>query len=288
MRVLVGTDLSEAADLAVREGDRLASDPTDALAVVHVLTHGREHAWRPGRSERRAEAIAQTDAAVEARMRRLCRRRPEIFLEQGLEPAAITRRAERWKADVIVVAAHGGRGASRHLGRVAAAVASSAPCNVLVVRPGEGTGWVLAAVAPSDGAVLVLRAASAEADRRKARLEVVHAIGFLEAEAQYLVGQGSPVLAQRSAFEAAERQLAACIARADVDAPAKLLDGPAARAVVREADTIGAELIVVGSRGASRLARLVRGSVSEDVTRSARCSVLVVHTISDRRARTFA
>ena len=45
--------------------------------------------------------------------------------------------------------------------------------------------------------------------------------------------------------------------------------------IVRCAETCGADYIVVGSHGRSRLARFVLGSVAERVTRYAHCSVLV-------------
>jgi nucleotide-binding universal stress UspA family protein len=54
-----------------------------------------------------------------------------------------------------------------------------------------------------------------------------------------------------------------------------------ADAILEMAEKVGADLIVVGSRGLGRAARLVRGSVSTRVASHARTSVLVVHSNGD-------
>jgi nucleotide-binding universal stress UspA family protein len=63
----------------------------------------------------------------------------------------------------------------------------------------------------------------------------------------------------------------------DVEADLVLRRGPPAESIVELADERGADLIVVGTGEPGFLERLLAGSVSEDVTRSAHCDVLVVH-----------
>ncbi len=60
-----------------------------------------------------------------------------------------------------------------------------------------------------------------------------------------------------------------------------LVDDHPADAILDTAEKIGADLIVVGSRGLGRAARLVRGSVSTRVATHARTSVLIVHSNGD-------
>ena len=55
----------------------------------------------------------------------------------------------------------------------------------------------------------------------------------------------------------------------------------AAGAIVTEAETSGAELIVIGSSGKSMWQRIFGGSVSERVARNAPCPVLIVPPGSD-------
>jgi nucleotide-binding universal stress UspA family protein len=71
--------------------------------------------------------------------------------------------------------------------------------------------------------------------------------------------------------------------KAGVVAHARLLRGDAADEVVAFADTIDADLIVVGSRGHGTLASALLGSVSRGVLRDARRPVLVVRGAADRR-----
>jgi nucleotide-binding universal stress UspA family protein len=278
MRVLVATDLSDAADTAIREGAKLASTPADAFGIVHVPLPPRLiEDYFPARAEDRTAMLARAFAALQERAHRACERQAELFVEDGVDYVEIVNRAEQWKADVIVVASHGRSGIARVLGRVAEAVVRNAHCNVLVVRSGVGHGWVLAATDLSDPSFPAIVAAAAEARRRAARLEVVHAVGFLDMQAAYLVELGTPSISPPpNVFEAAARHLSECVARLHVDATCKVLDRPAAAAIVGEADAVGAELVVVGSRGRSGLQRLVLGSVAEKVTRAAGCSVLVV------------
>lgn len=55
-----------------------------------------------------------------------------------------------------------------------------------------------------------------------------------------------------------------------------LLEGPAANAIIRVAETRQADLVVMGSRGMGSLAGLIFGSVSTKVTQYAPCPVLVI------------
>ena len=57
---------------------------------------------------------------------------------------------------------------------------------------------------------------------------------------------------------------------------AKILPGPPKNVILDEAETWGADLIVVGSHGYSAWQRLLLGSVSQTVVSHAKCSVEVV------------
>lgn len=54
------------------------------------------------------------------------------------------------------------------------------------------------------------------------------------------------------------------------------LEGPVAQAIVTYATEVGADLIVIGSRGRGALGSLVLGSVSMGVIHSTQCNVFVV------------
>jgi nucleotide-binding universal stress UspA family protein len=64
--------------------------------------------------------------------------------------------------------------------------------------------------------------------------------------------------------------------RSAVPAAVRRARGPVGQRVVEAATEVGADLIVIGSRGHGRLEELLLGSVSDAVARHARCSVLIV------------
>lgn len=57
----------------------------------------------------------------------------------------------------------------------------------------------------------------------------------------------------------------------------QLLEGPAASAIVRVAETEGYDLIVLGARGRHHFAGVLLGSVSSTVMQRAPCPVLIAH-----------
>ncbi|MGC8584435.1 MAG: universal stress protein [Thermoproteus sp.] len=63
---------------------------------------------------------------------------------------------------------------------------------------------------------------------------------------------------------------------AGLDAECKLLEGDPAEEIIKFAKDVRADLIVIGSRGLSRLKRILLGSVSARVATEAATSVLIV------------
>jgi nucleotide-binding universal stress UspA family protein len=56
----------------------------------------------------------------------------------------------------------------------------------------------------------------------------------------------------------------------------RLVQGDAATEILRVAEDVGCDLIVMGTHGRTGLGRLVMGSVAEQVVRKARCPVLTI------------
>lgn len=61
-----------------------------------------------------------------------------------------------------------------------------------------------------------------------------------------------------------------------VDVSGRILSGPPSDAIVALADELGADLIVMGTRGLTGLKHVLLGSVAERVVRTAPCPVLTV------------
>jgi nucleotide-binding universal stress UspA family protein len=293
MRIFAATDLSQAADVALREAAAMASSPADVLGVIHVVPNLRRewlHLLLPAQDDSRVtratDLVERAKGAVRERVARVLERSVEIFVDEGVDYAAIVRRAEAWRADVIVLGSYGQSGISRALGDVAKKVLRLADCSVLVARRSAARGWVVAATDLSDPSFPAISAGAREAQRRDAKLEVVHATGFLEIEATYLLALASPTIPNATPELGPLRtRLADAVASLGVTANCELLDAAPAAAIVRRAETVGAELIVVGAHGRTGLARLAIGSIAEKVVRAADCSVLVVRMGASKTAQ---
>ncbi len=200
----------------------------------------------------------------------------ESFIDQGVDYAAIVGRAETWKADLIVLGSHGLSGLWRALGHVAERVVRYAQCDVLVARAGPERGPVIAATDLSEPSFPAIVAGADQAKRRRTRLEVVHAVGFLEVEAAYLLAPPGSATVSADDYDEPRRSLAQTVRHLGIDAACEIVDRPAAAAIVAEAEATQASLIVVGTHGRTGLLRPMLGSVAEKVLRAAACSVLLV------------
>ena len=111
-----------------------------------------------------------------------------------------------------------------------------------------------------------------------AAIHVVHAFGLpLPLVSPYEVAVPDAYL--QESREAAGLKLSAAgdrVAASGLDVKIHLAEVPAAPAIVRVAKEVGADLIVMGTRGHTGIKHFVLGSVAERTLRLAPCSVLTV------------
>jgi len=305
-KILVATDLSEAADAAIRQGYERARAEGGELIVCHVVPDLLRHS--PLFPQRGADDMArlldaerEASRAVELRVTALTglaaaphvpspaqpgQVRPDGFqvvIDTGSPEAAIVRAADEARATLVVVGSRGASGLDRLLlGSVSARVVRYAHCPVLVARSQDKGGVVLAPTDFSDPALPAVAAAIEEARLRGARLTLFHSVDILPNPA---IGWAAPFGAswvvpppeliqevRAGALEALEGTLQRFGVEGDTLAPV----GDAATAILEAARTLPAGLIVMGTRGRTGLARMVLGSVAEKVIAEAPCSVLAV------------
>ena len=205
--------------------------------------------------------------------------------ELGNPVGTIIEYAERSQSDLIVIGSRGlNELKSLVMGSVSSGVLHHAPCPVLVTH-GEGlppgTGWFQNILLASDGSPAAHQAALAArelaqkfgsaltvvnvSEKPKMLAEVADAFGEL-----YPVEVTARVRAAllENVVAVARQEGTVCVLRQE--------EGHAAEQILCVADTIKADLIVMGHRGLGGFQSLLLGSVSTRVAHHATCPVLVM------------
>jgi len=265
-RILAGTDGSERAEEAVRRASQLASVTGAALDLVYVIDTSRPHDDAEVEPEadavlQRAEGIAST-RSVPASTRVVGGDPAEALLEEAADHAA----------DLICVGPDAGFLAGTiRVGRVAFHVLQHAPCSVLVGRE-AGSMFpdnILCGVDGSASSIETAGLAARIAVAAGAELRLQHVVPVYEGdEREWTLDDDEP--------DPIEMESAAKIARAMGARPIRERAlGRPEYTILEAAQRERSDLVVVGSRGLSGVARVLLGSVSEYVVRHAHCSVLV-------------
>jgi len=142
---------------------------------------------------------------------------------------------------------------------------------------------LLLAIDFSESSSAVIDVAVEFAKRFSAAIHIVHAFDLpIPLVTPYEVAIPEAYLDQTR--KAAAQKLAAVvkqIAAQDVTVESHLTEAPAAPAIARTAEEVGADLVVMGTHGHTGIKHLVLGSVAERTMRLAPCSVLVVKSARD-------
>ena len=289
MRILVGSDLSEASDVAVRQGAALLRAGGDELGLCHVLPEPQLRTLFPQEHERDLAALLELQPrfaeALRAQVVRLLGSNAvpfNVFIEQGSDYSELIRRAEQWRADLVVVGSHGRAGLGRFLSpSVAERVVRHATCPVLVARE-RAPGVVLVATDLSDPSLKAIESGAREAIARERRLVVMHAaegLSWRTEPAMALLGANpvteTPDIVQERAT-LARQIIEGALDRFGAKGEVQIVTGDPATKILELVETLPAELLVVGTRGRSGLSRIMLGSVAAHLVQSAPCSVLAV------------
>jgi nucleotide-binding universal stress UspA family protein len=262
MKILAAFDFSEPSAVALEQARTMAAD-SGTLALCHVLPIMYDtQPLFPQYHEAAMLQIAQREAELRAALEEHAAalggaHGVELFVEKGVPYAEICRRAEAWNADRIVVGSHGRGGIARVLlGSVAERVVRHAHCSVHVARPTENSGVVLAATDLSDPSLPAVKAGAEEARRRGARLVVVSAIDWWGGAWTSAVGTPfgmatamPPAELQNEVRASLDTMLRRALETFGAEGETRVLEGSAAAAIVQAAEDLGAELVIVGTRG---------------------------------------
>ena len=303
MRILVAYDGSSGAE--------------QVLTLVKVIRWPRESAFRivtvvepnsmfvgppmtPGALLPAPEVEAQISAYQEdqvsqaARTLRSAGRTVEGVVLRGRPATVLVDEATQFNADVVIGGSRGhGPISSLLLGSVSAEVVDHAPCPVLVARNAAISRVVFA----SDGS-----APSAAAEAILSRWPVfetlpIHVVSVADVVEPWHTGIAPTMY--RQVIEAHAKDLAQAKAEhtriadetatrlraAGRVAEGAMRTGDAAAEIIAATQDSAADLVVIGSRGRTGVARMVLGSVARNVLHGSIASVLVVHDAGTPNAR---
>jgi len=288
-RVLVATDFSKVSENALDHAALIAVKNNAELHIVHVRAP-----FPSARLLRNVEAFPDTKPHDEV-LQRFARREMEhqeprfavkvikTLIDAADVAMAIVDYADEQKVDLIVVGTHGhGKLADFFLGSVADRVLRHAPVSVLVVGQGASHrlrsvayGTVLVPVDFSEASKRALQHAALVGEQHQAEVVVIHIIEDVPHPAYYAgdkdsIREAFPDLTRRvgEGLEELLEPFTALKNRVMVE------EGRAHRRIAEVAGELGADLIVMGSRGLGGIERFLLGSVTERTIRRAPCPVL--------------
>jgi nucleotide-binding universal stress UspA family protein len=282
--VLVALDVAAPDDEALAQAAAWATRSGAPLVACSALVDpGHAGALLPELGVTPLVDMARIEQRVKERLRARIeaatgRADVEVVVARGSAGAVILDVAERLRADLVVVGATSQGSIARVLlGSTAEQVVRQAATKVLVARPSPSAGPVVAAVDLRDVLLAPLAVAGAEARRRGVALVVVHSI---EVPHPALAALEPALSIDDDTLGAAERaarvMIEGALARVEAQGEPVIVEGPAARAVMRVAEERGAALVVAGTHGRRGLSRLALGSVAASIAQRAASSVVVV------------
>jgi nucleotide-binding universal stress UspA family protein len=208
----------------------------------------------------------------------------------GSPKEVITQYASQWCANLVMVGSHGHGAATRFLlGSVAQAVLRTATCSVEIVRQGAQTSSRgMKILLATDGSECSAKAVASIASRPwpvQSEIRILSVVQLLTADVPSMVSSvRAPVPSlvdevcklARSRAEEAVAAAHKALNASGLDISEETPLGEPRAAILDQAKTWGADLIVLGSHGRHGLERLAMGSVAETVADYAPCSVEVV------------
>ncbi len=295
MHVLVASDGSERAEMAVDLAANIAWPPGTEIVVVKAVESEialTGDVWPvtfiDGAIDTESARREEAQQVVQAIAGRLARPGVDVraVVLNGRAATAIVDQARSMQADLVIVGSRGhGTIESMLLGSVSAEVVDRAPAPVLVARRRAINRVILA----WDGSACAGRAADLLLTWPIFARSTVQVCSVADLGAPWWTGfpePGSPDLTQfyadamdvtRQQHQELAVEMAAQLRSANITAIAESHSGDAATAILGAAEDAGADLVVMGTRGRTGLARLVLGSVARNVLQHATCSVLIAH-----------
>ncbi|MDH5663339.1 MAG: universal stress protein [Candidatus Bathyarchaeota archaeon] len=277
-KILVPVDGSHSCLHAEELAAAIAKDFKSKVTVIHVVSHELLHAGLELRYRVPPSVRTEITNWLLQTGNKIVWDAEALFKEEGIEVDArvieyedpaetVIRVAKDEEYDLIVM---GNRGETEvevfSLGSMAEKVFRHAECPVLIVKQKTKLSKILVAVDGSESAEKALEYAVQLAKKHKAKVTLLN-VGETK-----LFGFKPEV-----AREVGEHILSDAAAKVKgLKLNTQLEFGNPAETLIEVAEKGNYDLIVVGSRGLSSVKRFFLGSVSDDISHHAKCSVLIV------------
>jgi len=295
-RILVATDFSPTAELALERAMDLARAHGSELALVHVMQPELPPLATPEMVSVPPDFEQILREACEEGLENAIRRVGEAdlvatrHLELGRAARTLVELGDRLDADLILIGTRGNTGFKRLLlGSVAEEVVRTARKPVLTVHPGDRAPIepVRTLLFPTDFSPAAEQALSTAsrllARDPDARILLLHTFQIASAIVPLGgFGGGVPPMLVENARELAEKATRSAVdaLRAQgLEVEVLIERGDTAEIVTELARMRDADLVVMGTRGHSRLRQWFLGSTAERVVEHAPCPVLTVHAL---------
>jgi len=280
--IVIGFDGSPYSLAALRESAGWIKRHGGHAVLVHgVFFDEEEFGIAPVQHEKRIEngnrlcELAKSDAAAEFGVD------AEMVVCEGEPPQVLIDVAKGRAANLIALGTHGRRGLKRMiLGSVTSSVATDAPCDVLAVkRPcGDCPDGYKKILVPFDGSEQSKKALARACEVAKledGKVTVLYSIPRYEEMVEFYKTQSvrDALVGEAAKIVDSARQYAADLGTEVMTA---IKEGSASDNIVSTAETVGTDLIVMGSHGRRGINKAIIGSTTERVTMLATCPVLIV------------
>lgn len=294
-QVLIAIDFTDCATAALRQAVRLAEPMPGGLQAVHVIDFmlATELEEVLSKHQRNVRALLLEEArrswqqlvATVPGAERL-----PLHVEIGDRLQAIVEQARQRPCGLLILGAYGEQRAHVGFGTVASACVRRAPCDVLLVREGHVGPFrhVIVGIDFSATSRRALERAVEFARRDGARLTLVHLFAppwqRLVLRAPIISADPSFQRQYRATMEGLLLQLTDEVKQKHPTLPVdcELLEWRGHRSgLVAKVEKVGADLLVLGTRGRGSVRDALLGSTAERVLRDAGSSILAVRPVTE-------
>jgi nucleotide-binding universal stress UspA family protein len=271
--ILVPVDGSSSSTMAEETAAAVAKKSGATVTVLHVMQELLVRERLPdnvldellGNVQQRAEVIVNGARALFAEEKVMV----DAETMTSHDVAGSILEYSKKNCDLIVMGVHGeNEKAPYALGSVTRKVTMQATCPVFIAKNLSSLSSMLVCVDGSERSTRALEFAAGLAELMNSSITLL-----------YVQEQRLHMASSKVAKELGERVLTeslGAIEKRKVKIDKRLEVGVASDTIVRVAEKGKHDLIVMGSRGLGAVKRLLLGSVTDDVTQKAECSVLVV------------